>query len=292
MNDLRNNFSLYFDFYSVALYGGFTTASEKLYVSQSTLSRNVSKLEEQLDVKLLIRMQNGIQLTRNGEKIFNALADVFYIFSNKDFECDDKIIIGTTNNIADYFLNKFIISFYQKYPNIKISVRTDDSNGLKELLLNRDVDFVLDYLPFNVESNNLNLKIEPVGEFKTCFVCSKQYYDNNKEKLSSLSSIVKQAIFAPGPCRKRQLLDQFLFQNKLKVDPKIETHNSKLLLDLVRLNNGIGYFLYDEIEDKLDDLVILDNYNKFPINPIGIIYFNNHVRKNMIKFIELIKNNY
>lgn len=70
MNDLRSNFSLYFDFYSVALYGGFTKASEKLYVSQSTLSRNVSKLEEQLNVKLLIRLQNGIQLTKNGEKIF------------------------------------------------------------------------------------------------------------------------------------------------------------------------------------------------------------------------------
>ncbi len=291
MNDLRSNFSLYFDFYSVVLYGGFTKASEKLYVSQSTLSRNVSKLEEQLNVKLLIRLQNRIQLTKNGEKIFNALADVFYIFNNKDFECDDKIIIGTTNNIADYFLNKFIISFYQKYPNIKISVRTSDSNELKELLLKRDVDFVLDYLPFNVENNNLNLKIEPVGEFKTCFVCSKQYYENNKEKLSSLSSIVKQTIFAPGTCRKRQLLDQFLFQNKLKINPEIETHNSKLLLDLVRLNNGIGYFLYNEIEEKLDELVILDDYNNFPTNPIGIIYFNNHVRKNMMKFIEMIKNN-
>lgn len=87
------------------------------------------------------------------------------------------------------------------------------------------------------------------------------------------------------------MLDQFLFQNKLKINPEIETHNSKLLLDLVRLNNGIGYFLYNEIEEKLDELVILDDYNNFPTNLIGIIYFNNHVRKNMMKFIEMIKNN-
>ena len=86
MNDLRNNFSLYFDFYSVVLYGGFSKAANELYISQSTLSRNVSKLEEQLNRKLIIRLQNGIQLTKSGEEIYKALTDVFYIFNNKDFD--------------------------------------------------------------------------------------------------------------------------------------------------------------------------------------------------------------
>lgn len=124
MNDLRNNFSLYFDFYSVVLYGGFSKAANELYISQSTLSRNVSKLEKQLNRKLIIRLQNGIQLTKSGEEMYKALTDVFYIFNNKDFEYNDKIIIGTTKNIADYFLKDFILNFYKENPNIKFSVRT------------------------------------------------------------------------------------------------------------------------------------------------------------------------
>ena len=55
------------------------------------MSRNVSKLEEQLNRKLIIRLQNGIQLTKSGEEMYKALTDVFYIFNNKDFEYNDKI---------------------------------------------------------------------------------------------------------------------------------------------------------------------------------------------------------
>ena len=286
MNDLRNNFSLYFDFYSVALYGGFSKASNKLYISQSTLSRNVSKLEEQLNVQLIVRLQNGMKLTKNGEEIYKALSEVFYIFNNKDFNYNNKITIGTTKNIADYFLKDFIISFYKEYPNIKFSVRTSDSKTLKELLLNREIDFIVDYLPFNVEGRDLDLKIQPIGEFKTCFACTKKYYEENKDSLNSLKDIVKHNFFAPGSSRRRQLLDQFLFQQGLKINPNIETHNSELLLNLVRLNNGIGYFIYEEIKDKLDEFVILDNMDLFPTNPIGLIYFKIHKRKNMTKFIE------
>ena len=224
MNDLRNNFSLYFDFYSVVLYGGFSKAANELYISQSTLSRNVSKLEEQLNRKLIIRLQNGIQLTKSGEEIYKALTDVFYIFNNKDFEYNDKIIIGTTKNIADYFLKDFILNFYKENPNIKFSVRTSDSKSLKQLLFNREIDFMIDYLPFNVDNKDLNVVIKPIGEFKTCFACTKTYFEENKDKLDSLKNIVKQNIFAPGISRRRQILDQFLFQQGLKIDPNIEVH--------------------------------------------------------------------
>lgn len=289
MNDLRNNFSLYFDFYSVVLYGGFSKAANNLFISQSTLSRNVSKLEEQLNIQLIVRLQNGIQLTKNGEEIFNALSDVFYIFNNKDFNYNDKIIIGTTKNIADYFLKDFIVNFYKEHSNIKFSVRTSDSKTLKELLLNREIDIIVDYLPFNLDGSDLNLKIQPIGEFKTCFACTKKYYDENKQNLNSLKDLVKYTMFAPESSRRRQLLDQFLFQQGLKINPNIEIHNSELLLNLVRLNDGVGYFIYDEIKNKLDEFVILGDFESLPTNPIGLIYFKTHKRKNMSKFIEKLE---
>lgn len=59
-----------------------------------------------------------------------------------------------------------------------------------------------------------------------------------------------------------------------------------MLLDLVRLNKGIGYFIYDEIKDTLNEFVILDDYNNFLTNPIRLMYFNAHKSKNMLKVIE------
>lgn len=159
MKDLRNNFSLYYDFYMVVLYGGFSNAAKELYISQSTLSRNVLKLEEQYNCELILRLQNGIQLTKTGEQIYKSLDEMFHLFNEKNFEFHDTIIIGTTKNIADYFLKNIIVEFYKKNPQIRLSIKTTDSKTLKKLLLNREIDIMIDYLPFDVDNGDLKLKL-------------------------------------------------------------------------------------------------------------------------------------
>lgn len=83
LKNLRNNFSLYYDFYMVVLYGGFSNAAKELYISQSTLSRNVLKLEEQYNCELILRLQNGIQLTKTGEQIYKFLNKMIHVFNKK-----------------------------------------------------------------------------------------------------------------------------------------------------------------------------------------------------------------
>lgn len=288
MLDLRNNFSLYYDFYMVVLYGGFSSAAKELYISQSTLSRNVLKLEEQYNCELILRLQNGIQLTKVGEQVYKSLKEMFKLFDGKDLKIHDTIIIGTTRNIADYFLENIIVEFYRKNPNIQLSVKTTDSKTLKKLLLNREIDIMIDYLPFDVDNSDLNIKIVPLGEYQTCFACTKKYYNENKKNLKDLKNIIKHKIIAPGTSRRRQTLDQYLLQNNVQIEPIIEVHNSKLLLDLVRLNDGIGYFIYDEISDKLDEFEIIGNINNYPRNPIGAIYFNKFISTNLSKFIKCL----
>lgn len=273
----------------VVLYGGFSNAAKELYISQSTLSRNVLKLEEQYNCELILRLQNGIQLTKTGEQIYKSLDEMFHLFNEKNFEFHDTIIIGTTKNIADYFLKNIIVEFYKKNPQIRLSIKTTDSKTLKKLLLNREIDIMIDYLPFDVDNGDLNIKIVPLGEYQTCFACTKEYYNDNKENLLHLNDILKHNIIAPGVSRRRQTLDQFLLQRNIEINPIIEVHNSKLLLDLVRLNKGVGYFIYDEISDKLNEFEIIGNISDYPTNPIGAIYFDKYISKNLSKFINCLK---
>lgn len=57
-------------FLVAAEYLNFTTAAEKLYMSQSSLSRKVAALEESLGVKLFNRENNVLSLTPGGEIIY------------------------------------------------------------------------------------------------------------------------------------------------------------------------------------------------------------------------------
>lgn len=61
------------------------------------------------------------------------------------------------------------------------------------------------------------------------------------------------------------------------------------MLDLVRLNKGVGYFIYDEISDKLNEFEIIGNISDYPTNPIGAIYFDKYISKNLSKFINCLK---
>ena len=54
---------------AVAEYRNFTTAAQHVYVTQPTLSMQIQKLEQELDLKIFDRTQKPIGLTAVGEKI-------------------------------------------------------------------------------------------------------------------------------------------------------------------------------------------------------------------------------
>ena len=56
---------------AVAEHGNFTTASEKCFVTQPTLSMQVQKLEEELGITIFNRSTKPLQVTEVGEKVLN-----------------------------------------------------------------------------------------------------------------------------------------------------------------------------------------------------------------------------
>ena len=70
---------------AVAKYKNFTTASEHCYVTQPTLSMQIHKLEESLDIQIFNRNKKPIELTGVGKKIVEQA----------------KTIVNESNRIAD-----------------------------------------------------------------------------------------------------------------------------------------------------------------------------------------------
>jgi Transcriptional regulator len=56
-------------FVEVATERSFTKASEKLYISQPTLSRHIQELERELGVTLFKRHSHSLELTNEGQKV-------------------------------------------------------------------------------------------------------------------------------------------------------------------------------------------------------------------------------
>ncbi len=72
--------------------GSFTAASEKLFIAQSALSRQIKLLEEEIDFQLFDRADKKVKLTKAGEVFYKKIKDNMHYLNE---------IIGVSKNIAE-----------------------------------------------------------------------------------------------------------------------------------------------------------------------------------------------
>lgn len=294
--NLKDNFNLYYSFYLVAGEMSFSKAAKKYSLSQSNLSRDVKELEDRLNLMLLNREKKGINsLTADGERWYKCLDKIIKEYDNfaKDKndseELSGELIIGTTRNIADNKLSKFLNKFYKKYPNVKMKVFIDSASNLNEFLVSHKIDILLDYLPNINFSKKSEMEITTIDKFETFFACSKNYYNKYSKNINSLKDLEKYKLVIPGSSRRKQMLDEVLQPLNIKLHPIIEMPDSKCMAEFIKENDCIGYFIKEEIEEY--DLVPLNLKESMPVNYIGIIYPKNTINNVAKKFAELVIRN-
>lgn len=282
MNNLRSNLSNLYDFYLVAQAGSYSKAAEENYISQPNLSKNVKSLESVLNLELIVRNNKGISLTNDGMELYKQLDDMFsniqkYNVANDD-EMTGTITIGTTRNIADNKLAKYLSLFSKMYPKVKIKILIDSATNLNDFFIQHKIDVLIDYLPNINFSESLNLEIKAIDQFNTCFACSEKFYESSAKNIKTLLELQNYKLLLPGSSRRKQMLDMLLQSNNIQLQPIMELPDSKLMGDLVNNNDYIGYFIEEEVETY--NLVKLNLQENLPVNPIGLIY-----RKNTMNFI-------
>ncbi|WP_184054483.1 LysR family transcriptional regulator [Paraburkholderia sp. MM5384-R2] len=129
-------------FLAVVSEGSFARAGDRLGIGRSSVSRNVQKLEAQLDTRLFLRTTRSTSLTREGElfyencqpgmeRIAQALEDMRELRNGPP---RGHLLIGSTPGFGRKIVAPLLRGFHIKYPEITL-----------ELLLNdRPADFTAD----------------------------------------------------------------------------------------------------------------------------------------------------
>ena len=108
--------------------GSFSKAASDLRVAQSTLSRRIEHLEEQLGISLFIRLPTkGVTLTPEGESILETAQEIqskiFYIQSKMvgyDERLEGPVRISVTDGLAGFWFVPQLAEFREKNPRIGI----------------------------------------------------------------------------------------------------------------------------------------------------------------------------
>lgn len=121
-------------FHIAAESGSFTHAADKLNMSQSAISRQVSALEDDLGLKLFIRHARGLVLTEVGEQLFRTahrmqreLLEVETQMSESRDTPTGPLLVTTTVGFGSSWLASRINEFVPLYPDIHLEIKLNDA---------------------------------------------------------------------------------------------------------------------------------------------------------------------
>ena len=141
------NLNLYKYFYEVAKYENYTKAAEELMVSQPSLSYSIKVLEEQLGIKLFKKEKNHVHLTTEGKEIYEKLTVIFNLFADinpNSTELNGKITLGLRPAFAEETMPIYMRELNLIYPSLQIEYITGETEQLKKMLNNHEIDILID----------------------------------------------------------------------------------------------------------------------------------------------------
>lgn len=129
------------EFVTLAHTGNFLEAADRLYISQSSLSKHIKIIEEELGAPLFNRTTRKVHLSELGklflpyaEQIVHAQDSCRIAISNQ-FQNDARMVtLGCIPSMAQYHITDILVRFKREHVNFTVNVIQDESDILENML--------------------------------------------------------------------------------------------------------------------------------------------------------------
>lgn len=150
---------------AVAEHQNFTKAAQKVFVTQPTLSMQIQKLEDELDVLIFDRSKKPIELTETGKKIVQQARNIVnesdriqdIVDQQKGF-VGGLFRLGIIPTVMPTLLPMFLKSFIKKYPKVKLKIEELHTEAIIEKLMDGHLDAAIAATPLELP----NIKESPL----------------------------------------------------------------------------------------------------------------------------------
>lgn len=285
---------LYRIFTIVANEKNITKASEKLNISQPAVTKHIKNLENALELRLFNRTNHGIELTSDGQKIYEEAKEAVETLNSIFVKYGKNRNINLGVHVSMYkMFSKILTKFSNINENITINISdTDlinmlapDLSDMIAKLENEKLDIIISKKTDNYNHNKI--EFIKVGEIQDILVV------NNDSKLLGkqigIEDIIAMQICLPrkGSATTNNFLKALEIEEDKLVNAKYITYNA--MLDIIEDDNEIiGLISKEYIEKELNNKEISELTTEFKIPPIEYgVYIN---KKNKFKELnQLVK---
>ena len=271
----------------------FIRASEKMFVTQPTLSMQIKKLEEELGATLFDRSKAPVATTEIGQKIItqarNVISEnnrIYDIISEESGQITGKFRLAVIPTIAPFLLPLFLESFVKNNKGLKLTIDELQTEEIISGLKKDEIDAGIVATPLsNKEITESPIYYEPFYAY-----ISPKHPLFRKEKISSKELNVDDIwLLKEGHCFRDQVIN-ICSQNKKENPAKksllnFEGATLETLIRMVESNFGmtfIPYLLGKELSSTSKGRFIREFKNPTPKREISIIFQRSFLKRKII----------
>lgn len=245
-------------FIKVAEYGSITKVAKAFYITQPAVSNAISKLENELGIKLFFRdKRNGLMLTDVGKQILTYAKQMEDI-DNRIYQSAYKeknllggrVRIAVLTSLVSTILSKALKEYRMLYPEIDIEIKEGTPNDIFTMIEDHSADFAVSCSPFG--------KFQSITLVHDCIMAI--FPQNSKEKNTVTLSNPPDTLIINKPAYET-ILDHITQRDSVKFDKVILVQNAETAINMVADEIGVGIIS----EYTLNTLV--PNYPKYSVTP-------------------------
>ncbi|TCC97503.1 LysR family transcriptional regulator [Pedobacter hiemivivus] len=278
---------------AVDTYRSFVGAAEKCFVTQPTLSMQVQKLEEMLNVKIFDRSKQPVVPTEIGSQIIEQARLVLQesqkikeIINNQQQEVSGELKVGIIPTVAPYLLPRVISAMMAKYPDLKL------------LIWEYTTEDIIHHLKTGVL--DCGILATPLGDNNIAEL--PLYYENFVTYISKNSKLYKKKtidsedledeniwLLNEGHCMRSQVLNicRSTSQNRLQ-GLTYNTGSVETLIRMVDMNNGATLLPELALEELNSRQLSKVRHFKSPepVREISLATHKNFIKKRMLNALK------
>ena len=276
------NFEYYKIFYYVAKYRNFTRAARVLGNSQPNITRAMNCLEQQVQATLFIRTNRGVQLTSEGEKLYNyvsaAMAQIFAAeeaLSESDGLLHGNIVIGTSETALNIFLVGQLKCFHQSYPGIRLKIYNYSTPQALEAVRSGKVDFAVVSTPVETAGP---LKVTSLASFQDILVGGRTF-EHLTGRAVGLSELKEYSLMGLGrETMTYKFYNRFFMTHGQEFAPDIEVATTDQILLMVKSELGLAFVPGPMTRESLkkEEIVTIQLQEEIPMREICLVYDYQH----------------
>lgn len=249
-------------FRTIVSEGGFGKAAEKLNYTQSTITFQIGRLEQELSANLFEKIGRKMVLTKAGEHLVPYVDEILQsvdklrFFEDDIAQCQGDIRIGIAETLLCYQFPAILKEFHRRAPKARLFLRSMNCYDIRNELFGGTLDIGVFYE--DVGGFGTGLTTQTLGDYPLLLVASPDVKRGFPDFVTPDRVVPVPFIINEPNCIFRQLFEQYLREKSIMLDHTIELWSIPTIKNLVKNDVGVSFLPAFTVREELESGALVE----------------------------------